>query len=139
RPASVIDSVALPASPNPEADVDFGVATSGDYESFFLYNGERYEHIIDPRSCQPLREGVAGVTVIYPGSCMAADALATTLCVLGPEDGRRFFQDQALGLFSAGVRAVMLIPQPDAGGAFRRLDFEVNQTGEVRVTESMVE
>ena len=62
------------------------VATSGNYERFVEINGIRYAHIMDARTGRPVR-GMAGVTVIAP-SAMLADALSTTLFVLGPEKGR---------------------------------------------------
>ena len=112
------------------------VATSGDYERFFIYDGRRYEHIIDPRTGLPLEGGVSSVTVIHPGSCLAADALATTMCVLGPEDGRRFLERQALGLFSRGVRVIMLTALGDGG--VRRLELVVDTDGGVRADDSVV-
>lgn len=118
------------------ARTDLGVATSGDYERFSIHNGKRYEHIIDPRSGEPLSGGIASATVIFPGSCLAADALATTLCVLGPDGGRELLRSQALGLFSSGVRAILLIPEKD--GALRRLEFRVDDKGGFHETESRI-
>ncbi len=110
--------------------VDGAVATSGDYERFFLHNGVRYEHIIDPRTGIPLTEGPASVTVIHPSSCLAADALATTLCVLGERDGEAFLRGQALGLFSSGVRVIMLLAED---GGVRRVEITVDGEGGVTV------
>ncbi len=61
------------------------VATSGGYQRFYTIGGQRYSHISDPRTGRPA-EGVAGATVIA-GDNLTANALATTLCVLKPEDG----------------------------------------------------
>ena len=61
------------------------IVTSGDYEKYFLYQGERYSHIVDPRNGRPVQE-VASATVICP-SAELADALATAVCVLGKKDG----------------------------------------------------
>jgi thiamine biosynthesis lipoprotein len=61
------------------------VVTSGDYERFFEHEGRRYHHIIDPRTGYP-SEGCTSATVVAPDAA-AADALATALCVLGPERG----------------------------------------------------
>jgi thiamine biosynthesis lipoprotein len=68
------------------------IATSGDYERFFLEDGVRYHHIFDPRSGWPAR-GVASVSVIAE-SCELADAWATAAFVLGPEDGVRFLEEE---------------------------------------------
>jgi thiamine biosynthesis lipoprotein len=61
------------------------VVTSGDYEKCFELEGRRYHHILDPRTGYP-SEGCMSATVVAP-DCAAADALATALCVLGPERG----------------------------------------------------
>ena len=62
-----------------------GVATSGDYEKFFIERGERYHHLLNPSTGTPARE-CQSVTVMAP-SAMAADALATAVFVLGPKKG----------------------------------------------------
>lgn len=68
---------------------DMAMATSGDYRHFFDEDGERYSHTIDPRSGRPVSHGLASVTVLHRQS-MHADALATALTVLGPEQGWDF-------------------------------------------------
>ncbi|MBN1687829.1 MAG: FAD:protein FMN transferase [Candidatus Omnitrophica bacterium] len=60
------------------------VSTSGDYENFFVRDGIRYAHILDPRTGYPARDSIA-VSVIAP-SAVLADFLSTTLFVLGPND-----------------------------------------------------
>jgi thiamine biosynthesis lipoprotein len=76
---------------NPEADLDTltvteaGVATSGDYGRFFVKDGKRYSHIIDPRTGYPA-DVCQSVTVVAPVLAFA-DALATALCVMGPGPG----------------------------------------------------
>ncbi len=62
------------------------VATSGDYRHFVEIDGKRYGHTIDPRSGAPLAGGATAVTV-RAETCMAADAWATALLVMGPERG----------------------------------------------------
>lgn len=65
---------------------DAALATSGDYRHFFLRDGRRYSHIIDPRTDAPITHDLASVSVIAE-TAMRADALATALAVLGPNDG----------------------------------------------------
>jgi len=61
------------------------LVTSGDYERFFEVEGERFHHILDPRDGRPAR-GCMSATVTAPDAALA-DAVATALCVLGPEVG----------------------------------------------------
>lgn len=62
------------------------IATSGDYRRHFTAGGRTYAHTLDPSTGAPLDNGVASVTVLHK-ECMLADAWATALTVLGPEDG----------------------------------------------------
>ena len=62
------------------------VATSGDYRRWFEHEGTRYSHTIAPHDGQPIRHGLASVTVVHP-QCMLADAWSTALNVLGPDAG----------------------------------------------------
>jgi thiamine biosynthesis lipoprotein len=64
---------------------DMAVVTSGNYEKFFTSGGKRYAHIIDPRTGYPTT-GLSSVTVVCPDAELA-DALATSLFVLGIEKG----------------------------------------------------
>lgn len=68
---------------------DIGVATSGDYRNYFERDGMRYSHTIDPRSGRPIRHRLAAVTVLAP-TAAEADALATALMVMGPDQGAEF-------------------------------------------------
>jgi thiamine biosynthesis lipoprotein len=66
-----------------EVSGDESVFTSGDYERYFVYEGETYHHIIDPRTGYPA-QGTRSVTVVH-GDAATADAAATALFVAGPE------------------------------------------------------
>ena len=68
---------------------DTSLATSGDYRNFFVEDGKRYSHIIDPRTGYPIDHGLVSVSVIE-GKCIRADAVATALMVMGPEQGFDF-------------------------------------------------
>jgi thiamine biosynthesis lipoprotein len=62
------------------------LATSGDYRNYRALGGKRYSHAIDPRTCAPVENRVASVSVIAE-DCMTADAVATAVMVAGPEKG----------------------------------------------------
>ena len=64
---------------------DVAVATSGDYERYFILDGRRYHHILDPRTGYPAR-GISSVTIIA-SNATDADALATSVFVLGVQKG----------------------------------------------------
>jgi len=73
------------------------VATSGSYRNYFEVGGQRYSHTIDPRTGYPVQHDLVSVTVVHD-SCRQADALATALGVLGPEQGYDFAAQRGLAV-----------------------------------------
>jgi len=69
---------------------DGAVVTSGDYERFFIQNGERYHHIIDPATGFPAA-GMQSVSIVSSDS-LQADLLSTAVFVLGVSNGLAFLQ-----------------------------------------------
>jgi thiamine biosynthesis lipoprotein len=65
---------------------DRALATSGDYRSYVVESGVRRSHVIDPRTGQPVANGVVSASVLAP-TCMLADGLATAVMVMGAEAG----------------------------------------------------
>ena len=61
------------------------LSTSGDYERFFIENGVRYHHIINPRTGRSAR-GIISATVIGPDAT-TTDALSTSLFIMGVKEG----------------------------------------------------
>lgn len=68
------------------------VATSGDYERYFVKDGIRYHHILDPRTGKPA-QGCQSVTILAPTAEMA-DALSTSVFLMGVDAGMRFIETQ---------------------------------------------
>ncbi len=71
------------------------VATSGDYVNYFMHNGKRYSHVIDPRIGKPIEHNLTLVSVVA-GNAMQADAWATALLVMGLEQGYRYASEQGI-------------------------------------------
>lgn len=74
------------------------MATSGDYRNYYERDGVRISHTIDPRTGRPITHSLTSVSVIHP-SCMTADAMATALNVLGPEEGRELVEREGIAAF----------------------------------------
>ncbi|MBF0148237.1 MAG: FAD:protein FMN transferase [Magnetococcales bacterium] len=70
---------------------DMALATSGDYERFFMVNGERQHHILDSKTGKPSRSGLISVS-IQANEAMVADALSTAVFVLGMEKGKALIE-----------------------------------------------
>lgn len=88
---------------------DAALATSGDGVNGYDLAGRRWSHVIDPATGQPVRGGIASVSVIARDA-MTADALATAALVMGEARGMDFVTAQ-------GAEAMFLIRE---GGGLRR-------------------
>ncbi len=78
------------------------VVTSGDYWRYYIVDGQRYHHIIDPETLFPSTK-MLSVTIICESSTLA-DFLSTTLFVLSAEDGLRLIESMD------GVEALWVLP-----------------------------
>lgn len=85
---------------------DRAFATSGDYRNFFVLDGQRFSHIIDPRTGYPVTNGIVSASVSAP-TCALADGLATALVVMGADAG------MALVNRLDGVEAVIIVEGTD--------------------------
>ena len=73
-----------------EAVVQFtgrAMATSGNYRKFYVEDGKKYAHTIDPRTGYPVNHNLLSATV-YAADCMTADAYATVFMVVGLEQAK---------------------------------------------------
>lgn len=97
-----------------------GISTSGDYQRFFIEDGVRYHHLLNPTTGFP-ENLCQSVTIIAPTAAMS-DALATGIFILGPEKGLAALERLAIDgiivaengqvLMTDGIkRAVHLVPQ----------------------------
>lgn len=67
---------------------DCAVATSGNYRNFYMKDGHKYAHTIDPRTGRPVQHSLLSATVMAP-DCATADAYATAFMVLGIEGAQK--------------------------------------------------
>ena len=81
---------------------DLTVVTSGDYERYYMVDGQRYHHIIDPVTLFPSTRMIS-VTIICESSTLA-DFLSTALFVLSLEDGLNMIESME------GVEALWMLP-----------------------------
>ncbi|MDH5629692.1 MAG: FAD:protein FMN transferase [Gammaproteobacteria bacterium] len=75
-----------------------GIATSGDYRNYFEKNGKRYSHTLDPTTGYPIDHNLASITVLHPET-MFADAYATAMMVMGPEESLKLADELQLPIF----------------------------------------
>ena len=68
------------------------LATSGNYRRYYVVDGKKYAHTIDPKTGRPVQRDIVGASVYAP-TCMEADAYATAFMVLGMEEARRVVRE----------------------------------------------
>ena len=68
---------------------DRALATSGNYRKFYIEDGKKYAHIIDPYTGYPAKHNLLSATVLA-ADCMTADAYATAFMVMGLEKSKQF-------------------------------------------------
>ena len=88
------------------------LSTSGNYENFFMANGQRYSHLLDPRTGLPVQE-VASCTVTAP-TCIQSDALATACFILGLKKSMALFGNK-LGIRFIIEKKGKLVPKTTPG------------------------
>ncbi len=59
-----------------------GLATSGNYRNFYIKEGKKYAHTIDPKTGYPVQHSLLSASIIAP-ECMVADGYATACMVMG--------------------------------------------------------
>ncbi len=108
---------------------DVSLATSGDYRDFYEVDGQRISHTIDPRAGRPIDHRLASVSVLHE-EAVWADALATTLNVLGPHKGFRWAEERNLA-------ALLLVREGD--GEFHEMATAAWKAVGATPTESAAE
>lgn len=68
-----------------------GVVTSGNYRKFYVRDGKKYAHTIDPRTGYPVSHNLLSATIVAPDATLA-DAYATYCMVIGLEQSISFIE-----------------------------------------------
>ncbi|MGF7398540.1 FAD:protein FMN transferase [Thermoanaerobacterium thermosaccharolyticum] len=103
---------------------DMLIETSGNYERYFIQNGKRYHHILNPFTGYPAESGVVSTTIVSTNiKSIDADALSTITFILGVEKGMKLIESMP------GVDAIFVTP-----------DYKVYATsglkGKLKITDS---
>ena len=69
-----------------------GIVTSGNYRKYYVRDGRKYAHSIDPRSGYPVQHNLLSATVVCPDGAADADALATWCMVVGLDAARELLR-----------------------------------------------
>ena len=85
---------------------DIAMATSGNYRNFYMKDGRKYAHTIDPHTCMPVSHSLLSATV-FAADCATADALATSMMVMGLDSA------QALCDRHPEIQAYLIYQAPD--------------------------
>lgn len=85
---------------------DIAIATSGNYRNFYVKDGRKYAHTIDPHTCMPVSHNLLSATV-FASDCATADALATSMMVMGLDSA------QALCARHPEIQAYFIYEAPD--------------------------
>ena len=87
---------------------DSAISTAGDYQRFFIKDGKRYHHIIDPVTGFPSDSGLISVSVIAPEGYMA-DGIDTAILILGAEKGMKLLESMGIdGILVTADKKVLL-------------------------------
>lgn len=100
-----------------------GIVTSGNYRKFYMRDGKKYAHTIDPRIGYPVEHTLLSATVVAPDATIA-DAYATYCMVIGLEASRLFISSHP------NLEACLIY---DDGGEFRTWcsDGFILESGEI--------
>ncbi len=75
-----------------------GIVTSGNYRKFFIKDGKKYSHTIDPRTGMPVQHNLLSATVMAEDAC-TADAMSTACMVMGLEKAKEFILNSSYEAF----------------------------------------
>ena len=94
---------------------DCGIVTSGNYRKFYVVDGEKFAHTINPKTGRPVTHNLLSATVTA-GSGALADAFATWFMVVGPDKARELSET------IEGVRSYLVFGDNDNMDVWRNLE-----------------
>ncbi len=100
---------------------DKSLATSGNYKKFYIEDGNKYTHIINPFTGYPARNNLLSATVIA-GNCMTADAYATAFMVMGLDKAKQFLEDNK----NLGLEVLFIYDEKGISKTYMSKGFEEN-------------
>ena len=105
---------------------DKAVITSGGYQRFFEENGKRYFHIIDLSDGFPAENGLISTTVVSDDGTLA-DALSTSLFIMGPEKAAEYWRNNKDKFDAVLIKddGTVLVTEGIENNYFTDGDFEV--------------
>ena len=74
-------------------DGPHGVVTSGNYRKFYVKDGKKYAHTVDPRTGYPVSHTLLSATILAPDATLA-DAYATYCMVIGLDEAKAFIESR---------------------------------------------
>ncbi len=100
---------------------DKSLATSGNYKKFYIEDGKKYAHIINPFTGYPARNNLLSATVIA-SDCMTADAYATAFMVMGLDKARQFLAENK----NLGLEVLFIYDENGISKTYVSKEFEAN-------------
>lgn len=100
------------------------LATSGNYKKYYVEDGKKITHIINPFTGYPAKNNLLSATVIA-GDCMTADAYATAFMVMGLEKSKQFLSEHT----NLHLEVFFIYDENGAWKTYTSKGFEENVTG----------
>lgn len=97
-----------------------GIVTSGNYRKFYVKDGKKFSHTIDPRNGYPVEHALLSATVLAPDSS-TADALATYCMVIGLDEAKEFISS------TEGLEACLVWADGDSFSCWTSEGFSLRQ------------
>ncbi len=76
----------------------YSISTSGSYERFFIYNNQKYHHILNPYTGKPDSK-LESVSIITKNSCLESDILSTAVFAMGVEKALKFCESNNIDYY----------------------------------------